>query len=231
VIPHHPADALLEIEAEEELADSPASAPAAETDAAGDEVHELEHHVRMQEKFRSAHGSILILGNNRELCRQMIANLSIDQLQEKSALQPTDSDLIIGTAEFKGGHLLNLIALSMEREFAPVIDFFADALLGFIFLVDGRNVDWGYQRYLRQVLREKTSLPAIIVFSYNKYLKKPLEVQTIRQRLGLRERDGLQLVSDFSVVNSRRIIFRLFETFYRPQARRNPRTQTMQPTS
>jgi len=231
VIPHHPADALLEIEAEEELADSPASAPAAETDAAGDEVHELEHHVRMQEKFRSAHGSILILGNNRELCRQMIANLSIDQLQEKSALQPTDSDLIIGTAEFKGGHLLNLIALSMEREFAPVIDFFADALLGFIFLVDGRNVDWGYQRYLRQVLREKTSLPAIIVFSYNEYLKKPLEVQTIRQRLGLRERDGLQLVSDFSVVNSRRIIFRLFETFYRPQARRNPRTQTMQPTS
>src|SRR5690606_20321030 len=125
---------------------------------------------RMQEKFRSAHGSILILGNNRELCRQMIANLSIDQLQENSALQPTDSDLIIVTAEFKGGHLRNLIALSMEREFAPVIDFFADALLGFIFLVDGRNVDWGYQRYLRQVLREKTSLPAIIVFSYNEYL-------------------------------------------------------------
>ncbi|HNY89913.1 MAG TPA: response regulator [bacterium] len=231
VIPHHPADALLEIGAEEELAEAPPSEPVPEEEEGADEVRELEQHVRIQEKFRSAHGSILILGNNRELCRQMIANLAIDAVQEKSALQPADSDLILGTAEFKGGHLLNLIALSLEREFAPVIDFFAGSLLGFIFLIDGRSVDWGYQRYLRQVLREKTSLPAIIVFSYNEYLKKPLEVQTIRQRLGLRERDGLQLVSDFSVVNSRRIIFRLFETFYRPQARRDARTKTIQTTS
>ena len=247
VIPHHPADALLKIESVEELADSgfleetvsepPRSVEdqgAIVEDRVGSEsryhreavadeneedrdVRELERNLYLQEKFRKAHGSIVILGNNRELCKQMIAALCDYKVQEKSAFQPADSDLLIGTAEFKGGHSLNLIALSLEHEFAPILDYFAGSLLGFIFLVDGRNVDWGYQRYLRQALSEKTNLPAMVVFSYNEFLKKPLEVPAIRQRLGLRERDGLQLVSDFSVVNSRRIIFRLFETYYRPQ--------------
>jgi DNA-binding response OmpR family regulator len=260
VIPQHPADALLRLTVEEEMADiappeersdrsaAPVeqpepppftshprpSIPIVTEDESGEvrgDLRELERDLRLQEKFRRAHGSILILGNNRELCRQMIVNLSSNQVQEKGAFQPNDSDILLGTAEFKGGHLLNLIALSLELEFAPVIDYFAGSLLGFILLIDGRNVDWGYQRYLRQVLREKTSLPAVVVFSYNEYLQNPLEMATIRQRLGLRERDGLQLVSDFSVVNSRRIVFRLFEMFYRPKSRQNRPAGTMQPSS
>ncbi|HNW59753.1 MAG TPA: response regulator [bacterium] len=248
VLPQHPADALLRLEMEEELAESgepedafggvsspvgyqePATVAAGErTPASGEtpleqvreraEMDELEHTVQLQERFRRAHGTILVLGNNRELGRQMVASLSAEQVQEKGAFQPHDSDLFFGTAEFKGGHLLNLIALSLEREFAPVIDFFAGSLLGFVLLIDGRNVEWGYHRYLRQVLREKTTLPVVVVFAYNEFLQKPLQEQVIRQRLGLRERDGLQLLSDLSVVNSRRIIFRLFQTFYRPRPR------------
>ncbi len=252
VTPQHPADALLHIEADdEELVDSELTEearmasftsaghaprprfPAEPVDVSEEvesDVRELERGLQLQEKFRRAHGSILILGNNRELCRQMVASLSAEHVQEKSAFQPKDSDLIIGTAEFKGGHLLNLIAISLDREFAPVIDYFAGSLLGFILLIDGRNVDWGYQQYLRQVLKEKTSLPAVIVFSYNEYLKKPLEESAIRRRLGLGERDGLQLVSDYSVVNSRRIIFRLFETFYSPRSRRGQSADSMTPS-
>jgi DNA-binding response OmpR family regulator len=252
ITPQHPADALLQVEAdddkleeselpEEEVEETfssyervpVASLPAEPVDVSDEDEHdvrELERNLHLQEKFRHAHGSILILGNNRELCRQMVASLSAGQVQEKSAFQPKDSDMTIGTAEFKGGHLLNLIAISLEREFAPVIDYFAGSLLGFILLIDGRNVDWSYQQYLRQVLKEKTNLPAVVVFSYNEYLKKPMEESLIRRRLGLGERDGLQLVSDYSVVNSRRIVFHLFETFYRPRARQSQPAGTMQPS-
>ncbi|HQG46582.1 MAG TPA: hypothetical protein PLG50_13060, partial [bacterium] len=140
-------------------------------------------------------------------------------------------DLLFGTAEFRGGHLLNLVALSLEREFAPVIDFFAGSLLGFVILMDGRQVEWGYQRYLQNVLRAKAALPLVVVFAYNEYLQKPLEERIIRQRLGLRERDGLLLVSDLSVVNSRRIIFRLFETLYRPKSRPGQPAETLHPST
>lgn len=260
VIPQHPADALLQLEMEDELAEGPApeeafggiivdtgsQAPPAvlkeermppfapaphEETAERSEVRELERTLRLQQRFRSAHGAILVLGNNRELCRQMVASLSAEQIQEKSAFQPQDSDLLLGTAEFRGGHLLNLVALSLAREFAPVIDFFAGSLLGFVILIDGRQVDWGYQRYLQQVLRAKAALPLVVVFAYNEFLQKPLEERVIRQRLGLRERDGLLLVSDLSTVNSRRIIFRLFATFYRPQSRPGRPAETLHPTT
>ena len=253
-VEQHPADALLRVEPEEEtlaarkpddnghekhlpgppFAESKAHpAPAGmetadSNDEAAAELRELERNLQLEEKFRLAHGSILILGNNRELCRQLVSSLCMGQLQEKGAFQPADSELIIGTAEFKGRHYLNLIALSLEREFAPVIDYFASSLLGFIVLIDGRYVEWGYQQYLRRVLKEKTTLPVLVVFSYNEYLEAPLDEAIIRRRLGLAERDALQMVSDFSPVNSRRIIFRLFETFYRPRPARNPSAGVMQ---
>lgn len=237
----HPADALLNLGGEEsdivETQPEPPIPPAArqpverekpvpifsdhDRDEEEDEIEKLEAETYLHERFKRAHGIILVLSNNSDLRRQFLSSLTSGQLLQKAAFMPQVSDLSLGTAEFKGGHLLNLVALSLRHEFAPIIDYFAKNLLGYVLLIDGRRIDWGYHRYLLQVLQEKMSIPSVIVFAYNDFLQQPQEEATIRAKLGLTERVKLQFINEWSVENTRRIIFRLFDMRANPQRARS----------
>ena len=247
----HPADALLHVNSEEPEEEEPPSpdfpepayaeptprkdAPSApglyEAVADDSEIHALEEETYLQERFKRAHGIILVLSNNSDLRRQMVSSLTAGQLLQKAAFMPQVSDLSLGTAEFKGGHLLNLVALSLRHEFAPIIDYFSKSLLGYILLIDGRRVDWGYYRYLLQVLNEKISTPSMIVFAYNDYLQHPQDEGSIRKKLHLRERDKLHFVHELSIETTRRIVFRLFDTgSNKPRTKNMSAAQTAKPS-
>lgn len=220
----HPADALLSIRPETSFEESdsrppratpPPTPPPAEKSA---DIVQLEREWKIQERFRRARGGVIILCSSSQSRKEMVSSLANGRILEKKIYNGQISDLYLGTAEFKGGGLLNVIGVALDREFTSVIDFFADSILGYLVVMDQENTSWNYYRYLIGFLREKTGRPFMVVATrlINNEVGGTLEFY--RSKLGLAENESITICSEWSPLNSRRVLFSLFNNYpLRPQ--------------
>lgn len=214
----HPADALFTIENEEafiELEKEDFSDTAKEH-ASRNSIPISEKSVEHKDQFlHRTHGSVLIFGTNDQIQRQILASLTENKIFEKRSPNPTFSEILWGTAIFKGGHLLNIASLSILKEFAPLADFFSESILGYIVLITSGKINWNYYGYLIKILREKFNVPAIIVIPHDVAEIYGNETSIFEGKLLLTEQENVIICNEFTPINSKRLVFALFESYYR----------------
>ena len=232
----HPADALLSVDSKSEFLEEhkPPHAPPEEKDTAtsgsdSDEMKMLEKENVIQERFRKAHGNVLILSTNTQIRKDMVRSLTGGDILEKKIFNGQISDIYLGTADFKGGHLLNILGVAINKEFGSVLDFFSKSVLGYILLIDAQNISFNYYHYLLQVLHEKTRLPIVIVITRTLKSNTKDTLEVFRKKFSLKETDKIRICEEITPINSKRILFNLIESYYHAarQMERQLRPATM----
>ncbi len=171
--------------------------------------------AEVQSLFIKAKGGVLVLGTDTSERKKMLEILAAGKTKIMPAPLPEYSEISYGTAEFLGGGLLNLISLTLEKEFATLIDYFAPSILGYILLVDPSRADWNYYGYLIKVLRDKLQGPGMIVIQAHNGKSELLDTVTLRKKLSLKDSETIQVCGDLDQVLAKRIIFSLFEPYTR----------------
>ncbi len=166
-----------------------------------------------QALFKKAKGGVLVLGTETSERRKMLEILAAGKTKVMPAPLPEYSDISYGTAEFLGGGLLNLISLTLEKEFATLIDYFSPNILGYILLVDASAADWSYYGYLIKVLRDKLRAPGMIVIQARNGKTELYDLATMRKKLSLRDGENIQICGELDQILAKRIIFTLFESY------------------
>ncbi len=164
--------------------------------------------------YRQAKGNILIISKDHTQSKHIVDNLSIAQPVLSNVNIPNVSDIYFGTASFKGNAYLNLTTFSTEKEFDPLLDYFASKTLGYVLLVDIQRANWNYYHYLLNVLRRKLSVPSVIVISNKGLDSNSITIDGIRSKLLLKSTEKIMFCSDFNQANSKKIIFSLFKNYY-----------------
>ena len=222
----HPADSLLEYELEEEteklketvaeealtteevLAGEPESEPVPAKEEA-----EAEKEKQAQNLFAKAKGSVVVLSRKDEAREQIIKALTDGMLNRTPAPAPGLSDIYVGTAEFKGGHLINIISLSVEKEFAPLLDYFSSGIIGCIILIDSLDIDWHYYSYLLTIIRDKLNVPVLVAFYQVDTKVKASEIKAIKSKLSLQVNEEIKLVEKLDSDSSRLLVYNVFKLF------------------
>jgi CheY-like chemotaxis protein len=241
----HPADALLEVDEDEidfETEEEPewsrpnlirqgASIGEGETESVApmpaEEKTEYNEETDVKALFRKAKGSILVLGADASERMKIVDILATGRTREIKATSSELSDIYYGTAEFLGGHLLNLISLTIEKEFTPLLDYFSKTVLGYVLLINPAGTDWNYYSYLIKVLREKLHAPGMIVIRSNNGNANYLNAAKFRAKLSLQENEGIQVCGELDQINAKRIIFSLFEPYQKKRKGRGSANQKM----
>ncbi len=187
--------------------------------------------VEAKALFKRAKGGVLVLGTDTSERKKMLEILAAGKTKLMPAPLPEYSDISYGTAEFLGGGLLNLISLTLEKEFATLIDYFAPKILGYILLVDPTRVDWDYYGYLIKVLRDKLHAPGMVVIQASNGKSELFDTVLLRKKLSLKDSESIQVCEEFDQILAKRIIFSLFEPYTKkhkesPSAQRQVLTST-----
>jgi len=225
----HPADALLTLPGEPVF---PAQQPAAPLDLAPpvEPPSHAAHRNKEQhaERFVPSYGHVLVLGSKEEVRRHMVASLTSNRVFVKTYENPEWSDLLYGAADFKGGHSLNILSLSLEKEFTGVLEYFSRSLLGYLLLIDTMPGDWNYKRYLIQALKGTLAVPSMIIIPAQLSISSGFSEHDWRDRLGLPDDQLLATHVEFDPITCKRFIFRLIETYYRKRivSRKNRTTRS-----
>lgn len=226
----HPADALLALPGEPVF---PAEQPVAPLDLAPPPSEPPSQPARRSkeqsaERFIPGYGHVLILGSKEEVRRNMVASLTSNRVFVKTYENPEWSDLLYGAAEFKGGHSLNILSLSLEKEFTGVLEYFSRSLLGYLLLIDTLPGDWNYKRYLIQALKGTLAVPSMIIIPAQLSISSGFSEHDWRERLGLPDDQLLATHVEFDPMTCKRFIFRLIETYYRKRivSRKNRTTRS-----
>jgi DNA-binding response OmpR family regulator len=172
---------------------------------------------RPSNRFQNAYGHILILASDDRMRLQLVSSLVGPNVQNQRLGHPDWSDLVLGTAEFKGGHLLNIISVSVSKEFTGLMDYFARSMFGYILMIDRLPVPWTYYRYLLKTLQHSYSVPSIVLVPAQISLDANMSELDWRERLDLRNQQMLATHVEFESMTCKRIIFKLFENYYRDQ--------------
>jgi DNA-binding response OmpR family regulator len=168
-------------------------------------------------RFQKAYGHILVLASDDRMRRQLVSSLVGPQVHNQRLGHPDWSDLLLGTAEFKGGHLLNIISVSVSKEFTGLMDYFSRSMFGYILMIDRLPVAWTYYRYLLKTLQHSYAVPSIVLVPAQISLDANLSELDWRERLELRDQQMLATHVEFESMTCKRIIFKLFENYYRDQ--------------
>ncbi len=213
----HPADALLTLPGEPVF---PAEQPTAPLDLAPPPAEPSSQPARWSkepsaERFVPGYGHVLVLGSKEEVRRHMVASLTSNRVFVKTYTNPEWSDLLYGAADFKGGHSLNILSLSLEKDFTGVLDYFSRSLLGYLLLIDTMPGDWNYKRYLIQALKGTLAVPSMIIIPAPLSISSGFSELDWRDRLGLSDDQLLATHVEFDPITCKRFIFRLIETYYR----------------
>jgi DNA-binding response OmpR family regulator len=169
------------------------------------------------DRFKKAYGHVLVLGYGDEIRGRMVASLTANQVHIKEYDNPDWSNLFYGTSEFKGGHSLNIISVSIAKEFAGLVEYFSKSLFGYLLLIDTIPMDWNYYRYIIKALQQTLVLPSMILVPASISLTANLSEHDWRQILGLADHQILTTHVEFDPITCKRFIFRLFENYYREQ--------------
>ncbi len=158
----------------------------------------------------------------------MVASLTSNRVFVKTYENPEWSDLLYGAADFKGGHSLNILSLSLEKEFTGVLEYFSRSLLGYLLLIDTMPGDWNYKRYLIQALKGTLAVPSMIIIPAQLSISSGFSEHDWRDRLGLPDDQLLATHVEFDPITCKRFIFRLIETYYRKRivSRKNRTTRS-----
>ncbi len=219
----HPADALLTLPADHSFAMEEKPQPPA-TESVREKIPPQpppQYSVWQPESARgrrpTAYGHILVLGSQDEMRRRMVASLTANQVQIKEYENPEWTNLYYGLSEFKGGHSLNIISLSLRKEFTALLEHFSRSLFGYLLLVDIIPADWGYYQYLIKTLQQTLTLPSMIIIPSSVSIHVNMTEHEWRKVLGLSDQTLLAPHVEFDPITCKRFIFRLFENYYRRQ--------------
>jgi len=163
--------------------------------------------------YEKAKGTVLILGTEKSLRKNIVENLIFGKAMESRVDLPNVSDIYFGTARFKGEQYLNITTFSMEKEFTPLLEYFAPTTLGYILLIDIKDVNWSYFQYLLNVLRGKLTVPSLVVISNKTTKSNDLSIDNIRTKLLLKKNEKIVFCSKFDKLNSKKLIFSLFKNY------------------
>ncbi|MBN2413298.1 response regulator [candidate division KSB1 bacterium] len=164
---------------------------------------------------QKAKGTILILGTDNSVRKNIVENLIVGRAIESRVDLPNVSEIYFGTARFKGEQYLNITTFSMEKEFTPLLEYFAPSTLGYILLIDIKNANWNYFQYLLNVLRGKLSVPSVIVISNKTSDSNEPSIDDIRSKLLLKNNQKIVFCSNFDKPNSKKLIFSLFKNYFK----------------
>ncbi len=165
--------------------------------------------------YQKAKGTILILGTDKSVRKNIVENLIVGRAIESRVDLPNVSEIYFGTARFKGEQYLNITTFSMEKEFTPLLEYFAPSTLGYILLIDIKNANWNYFQYLLNVLGGKLSVPSVIVISNKTTNSNELSIDDIRTKLLLKNNQKIVFCSNFDKPNSKKLIFSLFKNYFK----------------
>lgn len=168
--------------------------------------------------FYKAKGNILVLGADHSPRKNIVQALAANKPIESQVDVPNVSEVFLGTAHFNGENYLNITTFSMEKEFTPLLDYFAPTTLGYILLVECRAANWSYYQYLLNVLRSKLNVPSLIVILNKTSAPEFPTVDEIRAKLALTKTEKITFCSQFDKNSSRKLIFSLFKEYYKKQA-------------
>jgi len=206
----HPLDALLKIrpdqtdESEEPTARPPARASLPVPPVAANGSDE-------RSRFKQARGSVLIFSASHHASKKFVEALVNGATFTESPNRADLTDIYYGTAEFKGGRLLNIISLHLDKEFTPFVDLFASRTAGYLILIDNNQLDWPYFRYLVSGLESKLSRPWMVVVQDSN--STPADLQALRQKLGIPDDILIDQLPEINTRAARKLLFSLFESF------------------
>jgi CheY-like chemotaxis protein len=215
----HPADELFKVRGEESTPSKeteelvPQTTPQPSSDASRDDL---------KQKFRRARGHVLVFGHDSDAWRHWIDATVQGSTREEQARQEDLSHLYYGTAEFRGGHLLNIVGIPLGKEFTPYIDVFSRSTLGYMIFIDLEHVDWNYQTYLSHVLADKLDTPATLVLYGDEYQLDKLTDEELAMQLGYETPPRISRVPAIDSKTARQHLFSLFEVYYKKRKQQNP---------
>ncbi len=214
----HPADELFKVRGDEPTPSKeteelePQTSPQPASDVSRDDI---------KQKFRRARGHVLVFGHDSDAWRHWIDATVQGSTREEQARQEDLSHLYYGTAEFRGGHFLNIVGIPLDKEFTPYIDVFSRATLGYMIFIDLEQVDWDYQTYLSHVLADKVDTPATLVLYGDDYQLDKLTDEELAMRLGYEKPPRISRVSNIDSKTARQHLFSLFQVYYKKQRQQN----------
>lgn len=154
--------------------------------------------------------NIMIVTNDNQIRTETINALTGGDYLTHSLGGTSLTDVHMGSVQFKGGRSLNILGITTEKEFKPVVDYLSSRILGYIFLINASRVsNWNYLGYLANTLNNKLNLPALILIYWDSTQGNWNEA-TIRARLGLLEGQKMSMISEINSKTARRAIFSLF---------------------
>ena len=146
-------------------------------------------------------GTLLVIGADEEYGRQFVEALTAET---SVADRVGRFDFRRTHLYFKSGDYLNIVGVSVGRDFSPLIDLLRD-LVGIVVVVGRRALNWGYYRYLLNALRLKAALPVHVVYESDAF--NELDLSEIRAKLGIVEAETLHVQSSFEPLMLRRLLF------------------------
>jgi len=163
--------------------------------------------------FGKARGTILVLGANDWHRKNLVDIFTKGTALETRLTQPGLSDIYWGTADFKGGHLLNFVGLTLDKEFTPLIDYFSQKTLGCLLILDAAFTDFAYYSYLLSVLRSKLNVPILIVVITGNGKADVDHRSLFEKNLLLKEKESLFIFNEIDISNSHKILLSLFDRY------------------
>jgi hypothetical protein len=158
----------------------------------------------------NAKANILIVSNEENARHKMVSALTGGDYIKHQIGNMNLTDIYMGVSQFKGGHSLSILGISVEREFTPVVDFLSSRLLGYVLLLNLDDVkNWNYYGYLVTTLKSKLNIPSIIL-AYTESGQTAVDKNQIQNALGLGATDKLEILTEINNASAKRAIFALF---------------------
>ena len=165
-----------------------------------------------------AKGAVLVIGTDEKSRVEIIRTLSVMPSELKLG-KAVPAGIHFGTAQFRGGHYLNIFGTSMGPELTPLIEYLRRQILGSLFLIHADAVNWSYHRYLLKMLKQKINGPLMVVATGS----DRIDVAEWRSKLAMAAEDEIRFCQVFDPNTSKQLIFSLFRPLYKKRTSSNPR--------
>ena len=161
-------------------------------------------------RLKLAQAHVLIFGPDQLGRKDVIDALTGNQAATMAPSRQNLSDIYYGTVPFKGGHYLNVMGVSTDQEFTPLVDYLALRTIGYILLIDLQHEEnWDYLGYLIRTLDDKLDVPSLLATCIPKDKVESL-VGKFQSHLSLDDAKRLYVCESFDKTTSKRMIFTLF---------------------
>ena len=159
-------------------------------------------------KLAKAH--VLIIGPDYLGRKKIIEVFDENNCHTFNPSNDSVSDIYYTTVDFKGGHHLNLMGISSDKEIPPLLDFLAPNTLGYILLVDLKNPgSWDYLGYLIRTIDDRLHVPSLLA-AFTQREEANSSVGDLQNHLSLSDSKRLYICESMDMITIKRMIFILF---------------------